>query len=77
MELNSALIVNTKKNERTYQFIVPTGSPYGEIVDAAFEIFIQMDALRNQQMEKIKQEKEKKKEEESTKEVDSEVINIQ
>jgi hypothetical protein len=76
MEINSSLIVKVVKNERTYQFIIPAGAPYGELVDASFEVFMQMDSLRTQQLEKVKQDKEKKKEDEVT-EVDAEVINIQ
>jgi hypothetical protein len=75
MEINSSLIVKVVKNERTYQFIIPANSPYGELVDAAFEVFVQMDAIRTQQLEKIKKEKDEK--EGNTTEVDAEVINIQ
>ena len=77
MELNSMLTIKIEKNGRMYQFIIPNRSPYGEIVDTAFEVFLQVDAIRSQQMEKIKEEREKAKEENATKEVDAEIFNIQ
>lgn len=75
MDLISSIVISTKKDEKTFQFIVPQGSSWGAAVDSAFEVFLQLDQMRAQAIEKAKQVKDEKKEE--IKEIDAELINIQ
>jgi hypothetical protein len=55
-------IVSVKKDDMTYQFILPSASSWGSAVDAAYMVFLQLDAERTATMEKIKKEKEEKTE---------------
>lgn len=74
MDIVTSLVLSTKKDDKTFQFIVPAGASWGSAVDAAFEEFLQLDAMRTQAIDKAKKDKEEKKE---TTEVDAELINIQ
>jgi hypothetical protein len=38
MDQKAALIFERKKEERTYQFIIPVGAPFGEVFDVVFEM---------------------------------------
>ena len=58
MVQKSALIfesVKGEKNERTYQFIIPVGAPFGEVFDVAFEVLAAAEELAKKAMENAKQ----------------------
>jgi hypothetical protein len=51
MEQKSAVIfesVKGEKGERTYQFIIPVGAPFGEVFDVAFEALNAAENLAKQ-----------------------------
>jgi hypothetical protein len=51
MEQKSAIIFESVKGERTYQFIIPVGAPFGEVFDVAFEALNAAEGLAKQAME--------------------------
>ena len=59
MEIKSAIILEVEKNERLYQFVVPVGAPYGEAVDTAYEVFVKLSELAQENIQKAKEAKEK------------------
>lgn len=71
--------VKGEKGERTYQFIIPVGSPYGEVFDVAFELLSSAEQLSKQAIENAKKalDEAKAKEEasgEKSQEVTGEVV---
>jgi hypothetical protein len=43
--------VKGEKAERTYQFIIPVGAPYGEVFDVAFEVLAAAEDLSKKALE--------------------------
>ena len=48
MEQKSAIIFESVRGERTYQFIIPVGAPFGEVFDVAFEVLNAAEGLAKQ-----------------------------
>lgn len=51
MDQKSAVIfesVKGEKGERTYQFIIPVGAPFGEVFDVAFEVLNAAEVMAKQ-----------------------------
>lgn len=46
--------VKGEKGERTYQFIIPVGAPFGEVFDVSFEILNASEELAKQAVENAK-----------------------
>jgi lysophospholipid acyltransferase (LPLAT)-like uncharacterized protein len=57
--------VKGEKSERTYQFIIPVGAPFGEVFDVAFEVLSAAEDLAKQAMENAKKAMEEAKSKES------------
>ena len=51
MDQKSAIIFESVKGDRTYQFIIPVGAPFGEVFDVAFEVLNAAEGLAKQAME--------------------------
>ena len=54
MDQKSAVIFESIKGEnkeRTYQFIIPVGAPFGEVFDVAFEALNAAEGLAKQAMD--------------------------
>jgi len=54
MDLKSAVIIETKKNDNVFQFIMPIGAPFGECYDACFEALNKIVALSKEAAEAAK-----------------------
>lgn len=48
MSITSRIMIEIKKNERTYGFSIPVGAPFGEAYDAAFEILQEVVEMAKQ-----------------------------
>lgn len=68
MVQKSALIfesVKGEKSDRTYQFIIPVGAPFGEVFDVAFEILAASEELAKQALDNAKKAMDEAKSKES------------
>lgn len=54
MEMTSAIIITTKRNDRQFQFFMPVGAQYGEAYDAAFEVLTQISTMSQKAAEQLK-----------------------
>lgn len=54
MEHKTAVILQTSKNDRIYQFIIPMGAPYGEVFDVAFEMLAGAEEFSKKAVEQAK-----------------------
>lgn len=45
MEIKNSIEITTSRGERTYSLHVPSGAPWGELFDAAHEIFSKVSEL--------------------------------
>jgi len=59
MEQLANIILTHKKEDRTYQFIMPVGAPFGEAYDAAFASLNAITAMAKEAVDKQKREEEK------------------
>jgi len=53
--------VKGEKGERTYQFVIPVGAPFGEVFDVAFEVLAAAESLSKQALENAKKVMEENK----------------
>jgi hypothetical protein len=72
MEIKSNITLEVTKNERLYQFIVPVGAPFGEAVDVAFENFVKISEMAQENFNKAKEDREKAVKEAAEKEGEKE-----
>lgn len=56
MNVKQTLVMETIRNERTYNLILPVGAPYGEAYDAAFEFLNGVLEMSKQAVERANQE---------------------
>ncbi len=56
MEVRSVVEFFVEKNGRLYRFLIPAGSPFGEVYDAAFEVLGKVQQLAQDSLEKAKRE---------------------
>jgi hypothetical protein len=54
MELKSVVVIETKKNDRIFQFSMPVGAPFGECYDACFEVLNKVVELSKEAAEAAK-----------------------
>lgn len=54
MNLKSYVDIEVTKGERTYHFLMPVGSPFGEAYDASFECLTNITELAKQAAEQAK-----------------------
>ena len=54
MDIKSYIDLEIVKNDRTYHFFMPVGSPFGEAYDAAFEALTKITDLAKQAVETAK-----------------------
>lgn len=59
MDVKSSVYLEVEKNERVYRFEIPNGAPYGEAVDTAFECFVRINEMAQENFNKAKEEREK------------------
>lgn len=64
MEHKTAVILQTSKNDRLYQFIIPMGAPYGEVFDVAFEMLAGAEEFSKKAVEQAKKALEEAREKE-------------
>lgn len=48
------LVLKTQSNDRTYEFLIPVGAPYGEVYDALFAMLKEMQDLMAKAAEQAK-----------------------
>ena len=56
MELQSAIVLEVKKDERVYRLYIPNGAPFGEAYDAASEMVGTLFQLSKENHEKVQKE---------------------
>lgn len=56
MKIKTSALMEVVSNERTYQFFIPDGAPFGEACDAASEILAGLIKLAKQNQEKLRKE---------------------
>ena len=56
MNAKSAVIIEVKKNDNLYQFVMPVGSPLGEAYDAGFEVLKDIIEMSQQALNNAKQQ---------------------
>jgi hypothetical protein len=54
MELLSNNVFSVTKGNRAYNFVVPNAAPYGEAIDACFEVLMKLHDMQKEAIEKIK-----------------------
>ena len=78
MVQKAAIVFETVKGEgenlRTYQFLIPVGSPFGEVFDVAFEMLAAAENLSKEAIEKAKKGIEEAKEKEAAASVTPELV---
>ena len=78
MVQKAAIVFESIKGEgdniRTYQFMVPVGSPFGEVFDVAFEMLAAAEGLSKEAVEKAKKGIEEAKEKEAAASVTPELV---
>lgn len=62
MDKRGMVILEVKKDERTYSFLMPVGSPFGEAYDAAFEMLSEISKMAQAAVENSEREKEESQE---------------
>lgn len=67
MEQKAALIFQSTKSDRTYQFIIPVGAPFGEVFDVVFEMLNEAQEFSKQALESSKKALEEAKAKEAGK----------
>lgn len=55
MNAKSAVIIEVRKNDNVYEFVMPAGAPLGEAYDAGFEVLKSIVELSHQAVERAKQ----------------------
>jgi hypothetical protein len=55
MNMKSVVIISITKNNRTYDFSMPVGAPYGEAYDVAFECLNEIVGMSKKAVEQLKQ----------------------
>jgi hypothetical protein len=68
MDQRGIIALEVKKDDRTYSFLMPIGSPFGEAYDVAFEFLSEILKMSQKAVEQAEQ----KKAEAAEKEKDSE-----
>ena len=58
MDIISKVTLEIKKNDRVYRFEMPTGAPFGECYDAAFEALTKIAELAKEAAAGVKQSSE-------------------
>jgi len=56
-----------KKEDRTYSFLMPIGSPFGEAYDAAFAVLAEINKMSQEAVETAKREEDDPKKESKVK----------
>lgn len=56
MDQKALVKLSMEKSERTYEFYMPIGSPYGEAYDAAFEMLQEITKMSQEAADKAKRE---------------------
>jgi hypothetical protein len=62
MPIESQIIINVKKGERNYTFMMPSGAPFGEAYDSAFEVLQEIVTFSRQAADNAKRKEESFKE---------------
>ena len=56
MDIKSIIVIEIKKEERTYRFEMPTGASYGECYDAAFQTLTKVAEMANDAVTNMKKQ---------------------
>ena len=65
MDLRSNVVIEIKKNDNVFQFVMPMGSPFGEAYDAAFQCLSKIIEMAKEAAEKAKPKDEEDKSKEN------------
>ena len=65
MDKRGMISLEIKKEERTYIFLMPIGSPFGEAYDAAFEVLSEITKQSIEAAEKAKRKQDEDSEDKS------------
>jgi hypothetical protein len=58
MPIETQVIINVKKGERNYTFTMPSGAPFGEAYDSAFEVLQEIVTFSKQAAENAQRREE-------------------
>jgi hypothetical protein len=58
MPIETQVIINIKKGEREYTFTMPSGAPFGEAYDSAFEVLQEIVIFSKQAADNSKRREE-------------------
>ena len=57
MDLRSEVVMEIKKNDRVYKFVMPMACPFGEAYDAAFEALQNISKMAKDAADRAEQKK--------------------